>query len=69
MGDERYGKTAGPCAVLKARYGEPEVSHRALPRVSQQLFAETAGTTRSRVNVFMSKFRKLGFIDSCLSLV
>lgn len=49
--------------LLMARYGEPEVSHRALPRVSQQLLAETVGTTRSRVNFFMNKFRKLGFID------
>jgi CRP-like cAMP-binding protein len=38
-------------------------SHRALPRVSQQLLAETVGTARSRVNFFMNKFRKLGFID------
>lgn len=49
--------------LLMARYDEPEVSHRALPRVSQQLLAETVGTTRSRVNVFMNKFRELGFID------
>jgi CRP-like cAMP-binding protein len=31
--------------------------------VSQQLLAETIGTTRSRVNFFMNKFRRLGFID------
>ena len=49
--------------LLMARYGEPEVSHSALPRVSQQLLAETVGATRSRVNVFMNKFRRLGFID------
>ena len=49
--------------LLMARYGEPQVSHRALPRVSQQVLAETVGTTRSRVNFFMNKFRKLGFID------
>jgi CRP/FNR family cyclic AMP-dependent transcriptional regulator len=49
--------------LLLARYGEPEVSHRALPRVSQELLAEMVGTTRSRVNFFMNKFRKLGFID------
>jgi CRP-like cAMP-binding protein len=46
-----------------ARYGEPQVSHRALPKVSQELLAEMVGTTRSRVNFFMNKFRKLGFID------
>ena len=49
--------------LLLARYGEPEASHRALPRVSQELLAEMVGTTRSRVNFFMNKFRKLGFID------
>jgi CRP-like cAMP-binding protein len=49
--------------LLLARYGEPEVSHRALPKVSQELLAEMVGTTRSRVNFFMNKFRKLGFID------
>ena len=46
-----------------SRYGEPEASHRALPRISQELLAEMVGTTRSRVNFFMNKFRKLGFID------
>ena len=49
--------------LLLARYGEPEASHRTLPRVSQELLAEMIGTTRSRVNFFMNKFRKLGFID------
>ena len=49
--------------LLLARYGEPQVSHRALPKVSQELLAEMVGTTRSRVNFFMNKFRKLGFID------
>ena len=49
--------------LLLARYGEPEESHRALPKVSQELLAEMVGTTRSRVNFFMNKFRKLGFID------
>ena len=49
--------------LLLARYGEPEASHRTLPRVSQETLAEMVGTTRSRVNFFMNKFRKLGFID------
>jgi len=49
--------------LLLARYGEPEASHRALPRMSQQVLAEMVGTTRSRVNFFMNKFRKLGLID------
>ena len=49
--------------LLMARYGEGEASHRTLPRVSQTILAEMVGTTRSRVNAFMNKFRKLGFID------
>jgi CRP/FNR family cyclic AMP-dependent transcriptional regulator len=50
--------------LLLARYGEPESSHRALPKVSQELLAEMIGTTRSRVNFFMNKFRKLGFTNT-----
>jgi CRP/FNR family cyclic AMP-dependent transcriptional regulator len=49
--------------MLLARYGEPEASHRKLPKVSQETLAEMVGTTRSRVNFFMNKFRKLGFIE------
>jgi CRP/FNR family cyclic AMP-dependent transcriptional regulator len=49
--------------MLLARYGEPGASHRALPKVSQETLAEMVGTTRSRVNFFMNKFRKLGFIE------
>ena len=49
--------------LLLARYGEPEASHRVLPRVSQELLSEMVGTTRSRVNLLMNKFRRLGFIE------
>jgi len=49
--------------LLLARYGEHEPSHLDLPKVSQELLAEMVGTTRSRVNFFMNKFRKLGFIE------
>jgi CRP/FNR family cyclic AMP-dependent transcriptional regulator len=49
--------------LLLARYGQPEASHRTLPKVSQETLAEMVGTTRSRVNFFMNKFRKLGFIE------
>ena len=49
--------------LLLARDGSPEASHRALPKLSQEVLAEMVGTTRSRVNFFMNKFRKLGFID------
>jgi CRP-like cAMP-binding protein len=49
--------------VLLARFGEPEAAHRVLPKLSQETLAEMVGTTRSRVNFFMNKFRKLGFIE------
>jgi CRP-like cAMP-binding protein len=49
--------------LLLARYGEHEKPQRVLPKLSQELLAEMVGTTRSRVNFFMNKFRKLGFID------
>ena len=49
--------------LLMARYGEEQPSHRILPKVSQTILAEMIGTTRSRVNAFMNKFRKLGFIE------
>ena len=48
--------------LLLARYGEPEASHRTLPKLSQEVLAEMVGTTRSRVSKFMNKFRKLGLI-------
>jgi CRP/FNR family transcriptional regulator, cyclic AMP receptor protein len=50
--------------MLLARYGEREASHRALPKLSQETLAEMVGTTRSRVNFFMNKFRKLGFMTT-----
>ena len=40
--------------------GKPEV---AIPKISQETLAEMVGTTRSRVSLFMNRFRKLGFID------
>jgi CRP/FNR family transcriptional regulator, cyclic AMP receptor protein len=49
--------------LLLARYGKQEESQRIIPKVSQEVLAEMVGTTRSRVNFFMNKFRKLGFIE------
>ena len=48
--------------LLLARYGEEERPLK-IPRVSQETLAEMVGTTRSRVNFFMNKFRDLGFIE------
>jgi CRP/FNR family transcriptional regulator, cyclic AMP receptor protein len=64
--------------LLLARYGAPGQPQKVLPKVSQEMLAGIIGTTRSRVNFFMNKFRKLGFIqydgeihinDSLLSVV
>ena len=49
--------------LLLARYGEQEQPGYTMPQVSQETLAEMIGTTRSRVNYFMNKFRKLGFIE------
>jgi CRP-like cAMP-binding protein len=49
--------------LLLARYGKPHGPRRVLPKISQEVLAEMVGTTRSRVNFFMNKFRRLGFID------
>jgi CRP-like cAMP-binding protein len=49
--------------LLLARYGAPGDAKTVLPKVSQETLAEMIGTTRSRVNFFMNKFRKLGFIE------
>jgi CRP-like cAMP-binding protein len=48
--------------LLLARYGKQDQPHGVLPKISQEMLAEMIGTTRSRVNFFMNKFRKLGFI-------
>jgi CRP/FNR family cyclic AMP-dependent transcriptional regulator len=49
--------------LLLARYGQEKQPQRLLPRISQETLAEMVGTTRSRVNFFMNKFKKLGFIE------
>ena len=48
--------------LLLARYGKQDQPQKMLPKVSQETLAEMVGTTRSRINMFMNKFRKLGFI-------
>jgi CRP/FNR family cyclic AMP-dependent transcriptional regulator len=49
--------------LLLARYGQEDQPERVLQKVSQEMLAEMIGTTRTRVNMFMNKFRKLGFIQ------
>jgi len=48
--------------LLLARYGKEDQPLR-LPKMSQEMLAEKVGTTRSRINFFMNKFRDLGFIE------
>jgi CRP/FNR family cyclic AMP-dependent transcriptional regulator len=64
--------------LLLASYGKQGQPQKTLPKISQEVLAGMIGTTRPRVNVFMNKFRKLGFIkyngeihidDSLLSVV
>ena len=49
--------------LLLARYGKEDKPIRTIPRMSQETLAEIVGTTRSRVNFFLNKFKKLGFIE------
>jgi CRP-like cAMP-binding protein len=59
----RTEKRLARALLLLARYGKDEAPNLVLPRISQEVLAEMVGTTRSRVNFFMNKFRRLGFID------
>ena len=49
--------------LLLANFGKPGKAEPVVAKISQEMLAEIIGTTRARVNFFMNKFRKLGFID------
>ncbi|MGA7191199.1 MAG: helix-turn-helix domain-containing protein, partial [Candidatus Acidiferrales bacterium] len=49
--------------LMLTRFGKEGTSEALVPGISQQTLAEMIGTTRSHVNVFLNKFRKLGFIE------
>ena len=49
--------------LLLAHYGDDSPPLVVIPKISQEMLAEMIGTTRSRINLFMNKFRKLGLID------
>ena len=49
--------------LLLARFGKAGKTEPVIPKISQEVLAQMVGTTRPRINVFMSKFRKLGFIE------
>ena len=48
--------------LLLAQFGKDGKAEVAIPKISQETLAEMVGTTRSRVNFFMNRFRKLGFV-------
>jgi len=50
--------------LLLARYGKQDQPQKVLPKVSQEMLAEMIGTTRSRLNVFINKFKRLGFVHT-----
>jgi CRP-like cAMP-binding protein len=56
-------KRVARALLLLARYGKQDKPARVVPKVSQETLAEMTGTTRSRVNFFLNKFRRLGFIE------
>jgi CRP/FNR family transcriptional regulator, cyclic AMP receptor protein len=49
--------------LLLANFGKEGKTEEVIPKISQETLAEMIGTTRSRVNFFMNRFRKLGFIE------
>jgi len=49
--------------LLLARYGAQDQPQKVIANISQEMLGEMIGATRSRVNFFMNKFRKLGFIE------
>ena len=49
--------------LLLARFGKERIPKTVVPKISQETLAGMIGTTRSRVNFFINRFRKLGFID------
>jgi len=49
--------------LLMAEFGKPGEPEQYIPKISQETLAEMVGTTRSRVNFFMNRFRKLGFVE------
>jgi CRP/FNR family cyclic AMP-dependent transcriptional regulator len=49
--------------LLLARYGKQDKPARAVPKIPQETLAEMVGTTRSRVDYFLNKFKRLGFIE------
>jgi CRP/FNR family transcriptional regulator, cyclic AMP receptor protein len=60
---DHHEKRLARALLLLARYGMKDEPQRVLPKVSPQKLAKMAGITRSNVDFFMKKFKRLGFID------
>jgi CRP/FNR family transcriptional regulator, cyclic AMP receptor protein len=50
--------------LLLANYGKTDQPEILIPKITQETLAEMIGTTRTRVNMFMNKFKKLGYIHT-----
>ena len=59
-----YEKRLARTLLLLARYGKPGTPQRVLPNMSRDTLARMADTTRAKVDFFMKKFKRLGFIDN-----
>jgi CRP-like cAMP-binding protein len=59
----RAEKRLARLLLLLAEYGPPEAEDALIPPISQEALAQMIGSTRPRVNAFMNRFRKLGFIE------
>ena len=49
--------------LVLAHFGKKGKPEAIVPRISQETLAQMVGTTRARISFFMSKFRKLGFVE------
>ena len=49
--------------LMLAHFGKEGIPETVVPQISQETLAQMVGTTRSRINVFMNRFKKLGYID------
>src|ERR1700691_953084 len=49
--------------LLLAHFGKDGKPEPVIPKISQETLAEMVGTTRSRINFFMNKFREMGFVE------
>jgi CRP-like cAMP-binding protein len=59
----RAEKRLARLLLLLAEFGPPDEEETLLPPISQEALANMIGSTRPRVNAFMNRFRKLGFIE------